>query len=199
MPLRWESVGLLDEALRSLPLEQIYNEAEEESQILVAEAESLGSIKKAAWGYQDCVIRALLRWFKRDVFTWVNNPTRTRCHNPTVLVEMTPPTEEEQARSAAQVEAYNAVQRLVMSTSGSHATQIHLYSCKHVVVVAENGSTASACSVELWAAACGGCGMRKIMFGPRCSPSIGNAGYMWTHAKRLGINRDSIPKVRFLV
>ncbi|BFZ53082.1 Peptide-N(4)-(N-acetyl-beta-glucosaminyl)asparagine amidase [Savitreella phatthalungensis] len=97
VPARYEKAGLLDTALDKLDLGKIYEYAEE------IEAEGKDGDKL---GHQDYVIRGLLRYFKRDFFTWVNSPVCSRCSGETAMHAMGSPSADEQRGGAGRVELH---------------------------------------------------------------------------------------------
>ncbi|SMQ52088.1 unnamed protein product [Zymoseptoria tritici ST99CH_3D7] len=105
-PCNWEDPVLLDAALAKIPLQYIYDQAQAKVDALQAVASLLGKVAKPAWGHQDCVIRALMTWFKREFFQWVNNPRCPVCESTTTALGMIPPTVGESTRGATRVELF---------------------------------------------------------------------------------------------
>ncbi|KAI0536202.1 hypothetical protein GGR58DRAFT_476173 [Xylaria digitata] len=132
-PLAWENAGLLDEALRQIPLGQIYGDAENEFNTLTAIAMSIESTGPDL-GYQDCVVRALMRWFRRDYFNFVNNPACDFCLHPTLGKGMASPTEEERVCGALRVELYQCTR-----TGCSRLTRFPRYTDPWVLMETRRG------------------------------------------------------------
>ncbi|SMR56543.1 unnamed protein product [Zymoseptoria tritici ST99CH_1A5] len=117
LPCMWENSFLLDVVLADLPLDQIYGEAQVKATTLQAVASLLGKDSKPAWDYQDCVIRALMTWFKQSFFQWINNPHCSVCHMPTVARGLVQPTVEEETYSATRVEMFQCTNNVRRSTA----------------------------------------------------------------------------------
>ncbi|KAF2402978.1 hypothetical protein EJ06DRAFT_536477 [Trichodelitschia bisporula] len=109
VPSEWENPGLLDQALNVVPMRRLHEEAEDQMQLLLAEAQSLGHGRAPDWDYQDCLLRALSKWFKEEFFQWVNNPHCTACGGGTVPVGKAAPLDAEWEKSALSVELYQCV------------------------------------------------------------------------------------------
>lgn len=101
-PMMWEDPKYLDVALQTAPLVRIYSEADEGFLAQEKQADN----DAISWGREDFVIKAMMRWFKRDLFTWVNNPPCPACLSPTIAQGMTEPTLDELAHDARAVELY---------------------------------------------------------------------------------------------
>lgn len=112
-PMRWENIELLDSALKEIDLSTIYSEAEEESQHFISQARGKGDGTKPEWGYQDCMIRALSRYFRRSFFTRIRKPSCENCPSKlsTIHRGTDKPTPKEKAGRAAIVELYQCAEQ----------------------------------------------------------------------------------------
>lgn len=112
-PLRWENTELLDQALKEINLVTICREADEASERFISLARSRGDETKPEWGYQDCVIRALSRYFRQSFFTRITKPSCESCPSklPTSRKHNVRPTPEEKAGRAEVVELYQCVEQ----------------------------------------------------------------------------------------
>ncbi|ROW00299.1 hypothetical protein VMCG_07259 [Cytospora schulzeri] len=100
--------------LRSTPpllnnnLRTIYSEAEKKCNDLIAKADNM---HKPEWGYQDCVIQALLQHFRHRFCLGDDEPCKScnRTHPPFRTTGSKPPTPEESVTGATVAEIYRCV------------------------------------------------------------------------------------------
>lgn len=92
--------ALLDQSLETIDLAKIYE---------VADAMATSS---SDLGYQDCVIKSLLKYMKEDFFTWVNAPNCSQCGSETTGLGSAAPNTQERAKGAGRVELYRCKESL---------------------------------------------------------------------------------------
>ncbi|KAK9460948.1 uncharacterized protein V1516DRAFT_695707 [Lipomyces oligophaga] len=94
VPMEYENSDLLDEALDIMPLAALYEQAE------------AAVLQDPSWSMQDHLIRALLKWFRNDLFEWVNSPKCEICGADSRPKGPTAPTHGEQQDGAGRVELF---------------------------------------------------------------------------------------------
>lgn len=98
VPLQYEDQELLDYGMDFIPFERLYQKAEKDF------------AKDDSFGEQDYVAKELVKWFKHDFFTWVNQPSCDFCGGDTQAIGTAHPTPEEKKYGAKHVEVYQCKQ-----------------------------------------------------------------------------------------
>lgn len=94
VPETYQRPGLLDKALEALDLGKVYSWAD-----------SIGE-EHPDLGHQDCVIKALLKYFKTEFFTWITSPPCSQCGSDTQAISAQKPNLEEHRKGASRTEIY---------------------------------------------------------------------------------------------
>ncbi|EMR71442.1 putative peptide n-glycanase protein [Eutypa lata UCREL1] len=104
MPQRYQRPGLLDKALDTLDLGKIYRYADE----FAPDDPELDMFAgyHPELGHQDYVIKALLKYFKEEFFTWITTPPCSACGGETQIQSAARPSEEELRKGARGTEIY---------------------------------------------------------------------------------------------
>lgn len=91
---KYQKPDLIDQALDTIDLGTIYSEAD------------TNSATDTTLGYQDHLIKALLRWFKHDFFKWTNAPPCDSCQGETECIGASAPNPIERQAGSDNVEIY---------------------------------------------------------------------------------------------
>ncbi|KAI8908714.1 hypothetical protein DFJ77DRAFT_127330 [Powellomyces hirtus] len=90
----YDKIELQDVAREAIPIDRLHSEAH-------AQVEANPKTQ-----FHDHLVKALLRWFKNEYFTWVNSPPCQHCQSPTTAVGGVNPTPEEIRYQCGRVELY---------------------------------------------------------------------------------------------
>eukprot|EP00854_Cymbomonas_tetramitiformis_P032586 gene32586-41415_t len=100
--LSYEDPLLRARALSVIPVQRIESEAQSEVSANLVPGQDVAH----SAALKDAMVRALLKWFKRDFFKWVNSPPCDACGSATKGIGGVPPTDDERAHGAGRVENY---------------------------------------------------------------------------------------------
>ncbi|KAL3866979.1 hypothetical protein ACJMK2_044222 [Sinanodonta woodiana] len=99
--LKYENLKLQQKARNVIPVLELEEEAKRRAETVNQSSETEIKID-----VQDCLLLALLNWFKTRFFTWVDAPPCQYCNGKTTAQGMVIPTEEESRWEAGRVENY---------------------------------------------------------------------------------------------
>ena len=105
--MTYEDPRLQQQAREVIPIVQLQEEAKQSlEQLQQAEVEDNSSTTNQKLDLQDCLLLALLNWFKSSFFKWMNAPDCSVCGSTTSNQGMVPPSPEELQWGGNRVENY---------------------------------------------------------------------------------------------
>ena len=104
--MTYEDPRLQQQAREVIPIVQLQEEAQQSLDKLQHPASEDQATNNHKLDIQDCLLLALLSWFKNSFFKWMNSPDCSSCGNTTSSQGMVAPTEEDLRWGGNRVENY---------------------------------------------------------------------------------------------